>query len=69
MGYDKVTQRRFLPSALTTFQYVTALVLITQIMVSYEQLSYILSKDIGLRQGKYFCDRIPPSGFRGKWRS
>ena len=62
MGYDKVTQRRFLPSALTTFQYLTALVLITQIIVSYEQLGYILSKDIGLDRENIFVIESPIVG-------
>ncbi len=43
--HNKATLIRFLPSALTTFQYATAFVLISWIFIAFSQLSYLLDQD------------------------
>ncbi|HEX5170949.1 MAG TPA: ABC transporter permease [Cyclobacteriaceae bacterium] len=57
-----VTQRRLLPSVLTTSQYITALVLIVLILVSHTQLSFILSKDIGINRENVIVIEAPVVG-------
>jgi len=48
LGKNKQSQKLMLPSVLTTFQYVAALVLTSWIFIVYFQLDFILKKDIGL---------------------
>ena len=62
IGYNITTEKRLLPSILTTFQYITALVLIILILVSHTQLSFVLSKDLGINKENVVVIEAPVVG-------
>jgi putative ABC transport system permease protein len=62
LGYNITTQKRLLPSILTTFQYTAALVLLILILVNHAQLGFILSKDLGIEKDDIIVIEAPVVG-------
>lgn len=66
IGHKVAIHKQYLPSLLTTVQYVTALVLIILIIISHSQLNYILSKDLGIDKKNVVVIEAPVVGMEEK---
>jgi putative ABC transport system permease protein len=62
ISYNAMTENRLLPFVLTTFQYITALILIVLILVSHTQLNFILYRDLGIEKENVVVIEAPVVG-------